>query len=499
MKPIAAIGHRAGYRLFAKRKRIPTIGTLETRSHQLQRANHVARIVAQCGPDIPFEGIATQIPKAIDPHLERFVAPDFRAGGHQSRIHAELIQAVIGQSFRLYAGDDCLSPVESAVAATGTLSRRGQIGKHEVAVRHTAPAPVDVKQAIGIVAIAHKGMASLRTGTAVIDGTLLVQLVANDGIPFGLGIVEPVLQLHIPVVAEIGSQCLGHILRKGATLVAVIHTHRDSAVIHQGSHGISLLVGTLAGIDGRYMVPVVIGILDILFVYHQALASRSIPRDCAGSLLGPLVVSHNLSHGRSHTSHDGLSAIAHHRTLPIVGVALVPQDTAQQRSHRLARGLRGTLDRLSGEGDGLGCRSKRLELGCVRVQQIPEVVGQAVDVERSGIGIPQNLGGPVVGRHDDKTLPPVKDIEQRLRIPAAGIGELRRGPHRLFKIAGTACKFAGYLLCLLHGARPGIQRCSQRHTQSHYKKWFHSIVFHFRHLYYCFCNMARHIPFLWRL
>ena len=81
---------------------------------------------------------------------------------------------------RLYADDDILAVIEATAAATGT-ERTGIEGmEEEVAVRHTAPAPIDMEVAI-VVAIADEGVTrSGPAGTGVLYGTTIGQLVVDD-------------------------------------------------------------------------------------------------------------------------------------------------------------------------------------------------------------------------------------------------------------------------------------------------------------------------------
>ena len=103
-----------------------------------------------------------------------------------------------------------------------------QVVDAEPTIEGTAPAPVDVKQAVVVVAIADERMALAPSiGACIQDGDTHVQGIAHHGYPFIIGIIIP-KQIVRSTIAEIGTH------RRRDALVQC--TARHSTIIHVNAH-----------------------------------------------------------------------------------------------------------------------------------------------------------------------------------------------------------------------------------------------------------------------
>ena len=84
---------------------------------------------------------------------------------------------------RLNANDNLAPAIVAVAAAADALLARRQVRQVVVAVAQSAPSPVDMVEAVAVVAVAHKGVASLAVGTADVDGAPLGQFVVDELVP----------------------------------------------------------------------------------------------------------------------------------------------------------------------------------------------------------------------------------------------------------------------------------------------------------------------------
>ena len=170
--------------------------------------------------------------------------------------------------------------------------------------------------AVVTIAIANESMSSFPgVNTRIENRATLTEFVVDEVLPLLLRVLSLLHEPHACIVVEIGCQRIGNGLGIGARAVlAVVHPDSLSGIAHQCCHGIAALSAVAAGIAAQHGSPVEDNRL-------QWCTGHVVLGDGRGGLLRPLVIVHDLCHGRCHAPR-GTSFLRH---LIVIGSFLPPR------------------------------------------------------------------------------------------------------------------------------------------------------------------------------
>ena len=114
----------------------------------------------------------------------------------------------------------------------------------EIAIGRAAPSPIEIEQAILVIAFTNEGMTARSAISRVITRDLLVKITLQHLRPMLRGIAVLLYKGGLGRIREIGGHPFRDICRVGATSGRMVtHVHRHTTMIHQGSHSHLLFLG----------------------------------------------------------------------------------------------------------------------------------------------------------------------------------------------------------------------------------------------------------------
>ena len=215
----------------------------------------------------------------------------------------------------------------------------------EVAVAHAAPSPVDVVEAVEVVAIEHKGMGATRVGTGKGNRVAAGNLAIEQVVPGSSGVVATTFNARVIVVAKVVDERFHALGEAGTRRRTIAHLATHAYPVHELGNGLLLSLGFGTDIVVGHVFPLDDGTCGDVAQLHTLLAlggriGQCIAWNHAKRLLGIAVVGHHLGNGRGHATRGAevalraiLAIVA--RAQQVVGMALVPE-RLEQGGHRTA-------------------------------------------------------------------------------------------------------------------------------------------------------------------
>ena len=257
--------------------------------------------------------------------------------------------------------------------------------------------------AVTVVAVAHEGMSSFATLTAVVHRPSVGKLVVDELIPCIVGVARAPHIVCARIVAEIILQRRNHIGRRSARGTwRVVHLHRNATILHQIgnrpfggiSRSIVISIGHIIPVDGRILRNALHGHLSIVLPVRGASVAGNVRLHTPHRAYA--VVVHDLRHRRCHTSrHASLSRIEELRAINVIRIALVPLAREKRRNGGMRRSAPWRL---------LSTRLQPADGIAIAVEPPLHVRRQAVASESAPVGITQNGRHAVVAGSNHEAL-----------------------------------------------------------------------------------------------
>ena len=294
---------------------------------------------------------------------------DVGGGGHVPGV------VVVGVVLRPLAGvglnaDNCrFAHHVSGVVGVGRRTRIsalvgvGEV-EFEVAVVVSAPSPVEMVEAVAVVAVADKGMSALRVSASAVEhGAAGTQFVIDEIVPpfDGIGFPDDVLP-GVGVVVEI----IGHAACQRGVIgprhaKSIVHLGGIAAVEHEvGNGGLGLREGVGRSVFFLHLVPLEGG--GGLVGQGAEVVVRLISRHGLGGFYRPAVIVHKLGSGSGHAARQAVEPVDG-RCRGVVnissgrGLALVPGCLDEGGNGgmlgNVARGQRAVARLVDGQGGNL--------------------------------------------------------------------------------------------------------------------------------------------------
>ena len=283
----------------------------------------------------------------------------------------------------------------------------------EVAIRRTAPSPIDVVEVVLVVAVADKGMSAGSRRPGIIDRTVFLQFLVDNLLPVRITIIITAQQADcLLLIAEIVDKCRNNIGRAcTAGGGRIRHLDRLTTHQHQGRDRVNGCIVTFTVIVVVFHV-VPVDSRTCRNGWERPFKGLSVDSTaagiggnlCRGIDRAPMVI-HHLGHGRGHTTRNtGIAVFTNreNRALGIIRIVLIPA-TAQQRTDRFTRHCRCCPTPISRSICHLDIvLFKVLDAVGIFLQKGAHVFRHVLLVDIATVRVTENLLGAVVTADDDK-------------------------------------------------------------------------------------------------
>ena len=280
----------------------------------------------------------------------------------------------------------------------------------EIAVGRATPTPVEIEEAIVVVAVANESMTALAALARIIHRDMLVNVRLQQSNPFIVGMTRLGDVCSFVGIREISIDGNRDIRRVGAAAIGCVHhVDRYATMVHKSSDSYFLFLSCATVVYRNHVVPIVSSLTKVgvlLTITHRKITMFTCSRHW------PFPILHQLGHGCRHATRRAAT-----RSIHVIRRILIPFQLYQGPDHReIPVGMHDAVGlKILPAADDVSIGSTtllhhRFDAARNFAQHETQAIWSSFIVEIAMVGITENRRRAVVGSHDDEAAFEIEDV-----------------------------------------------------------------------------------------